>query len=304
MDGKKDERGSTTLEEVVNEAEALIARKPLSRRGVAAAAVAAGCAAAAGPVAATAIITDTEGLETGMVKVPVAGGDMAAYRARPEGVAHPPVIIVIQEIFGVHEWIKDVCRRFAKQGWYAIAGELYFRQGNTADYADTGKLISELVSKVPDAQVWGDLDSKAAFAEKEGGDMKKVSVTGFCWGGRQAWMYAAHNPKLKAGVAWYGSLVAGSTPSPLRPRNPVDVVRELKVPVLGLYGGKDRGITPEHVERMRQALKEAGNRSSRIDVFPGSGHGFLADYRESYNERDAKEAWNRALAWLRRHGAA
>ena len=301
MDERKDERSS--IEDLVNEADGLIARKPLSRRGFAAASIAIGFAAAAGPVAASVVTTDAEGLDAGMVSVPTAGGAMPAYRARPKGAAHPPVILVIQEIFGVHEWVKDVCRRFAKEGWYAIAGELYFRHGRAQDYTDTGKLVSELVSKVSDSEVVGDLDSVAAFAKKEGADTKRLSVTGFCWGGRQTWLYAAHNPKLKAGVAWYGGLVVGKNPSPLRPQQPVDLAAKLKVPVLGLYGAKDTGITAEHIERMRQALKDAGNTTSRIDVFPDSGHGFFADYRDSYNEKDAKEAWKRALAWLREHGA-
>lgn len=301
MDERKDERNS--IEDLVNEADALIARKPLSRRGFAAASVAIGFAAAAGPVAASVVTTDTEGLDAGMVSVPAAGGDMPAYRARPKGVAHPPVILVIQEIYGVHEWVKDVCRRFAKEGWYTIAGELYFRHGMASEYTDTGKLVSELVSKVSDSEVAGYLDNTITFAKKEGADTKRLSVSGFCWGGRQTWLYAAHNPKLKAGVAWYGGLVLGANASPLRPTQPVDVAAKLKVPVLGLYGAKDTNITAEHIERMRQALKDAGNTASRIDVFPDSGHGFFADYRASYNEADAKEAWKRALAWLREHGA-
>ena len=301
MDDKRDERNATGLEELVNEADALIAKKPLSRRGFTAASVAVGFAAAAGPVAASALATDAEGLDAGMVEVPTVGGNMAAYRARPKGVAHPPVILVIQEIFGVHEWVKDVCRRFAKQGWYAIAGELYWRHGKPSEYTDIGKLVSEVVSKIPDDEVMKDLDNEVAFAAEEGGDTKRLSVTGFCWGGRQTWLYAAHNPKLKAAVAWYGGLVG--TPSALKPRNPVDIAYQLKVPVLGLYGAKDTGITQEHIERMRKALKDAGNTSCRIDVFADSGHGFFADYRESYNEKDAKDAWGRALAWLHRHGA-
>jgi carboxymethylenebutenolidase len=273
----------------------------LSRRGFAAASVAVGFAAAAGPVAASVITTDTDGLDAGMVDVPTVGGNMSAYRARPKGVAHPPVILVIQEIFGLHEWIKDVCRRFAKQGWYAIGGELYWRHGKPSEYTDMGKLMSDLVAKIPDSEVTGDLDSEVAFAAKEGGDTKRLSVTGFCWGGRQTWLYAAHNPKLKAAVAWYGPLVG--TPGALKPRNPVDIANELKVPVLGMYGAQDKNITAEHIARMRQALKDAGNKTSRIDAFADAGHGFFADYRDSYNEKDAKEAWQRALAWLHDHGA-
>ncbi len=205
------------------------------------------------------------------------------------------------ELRGTHEWIKDVCRRFAKEGWYAIGGELYWRHGKPAEYTDIGKLVSELVAKIPDSEVTTDLDNEVAFAAKEGADVKRLAVTGFCWGGRQTWLYAAHNPKLKAAVAWYGPLVG--TLSALKPRNPVDIAYELKVPVLGLYGAQDKGITAEHIARMRQALKDARNTSSRIDVFPDTGHGFFADYRDSYNEADAKQAWQRALAWLHEQGA-
>jgi len=298
---EKVNRGATGIGDLLNEAEALIARKPLSRRGFAAASLAVGFAAAAGPVAASVVTTDAQGLDAGMVDVPTQGGMMPAYRARPKGVAHPPVILVIQEIFGLHEWIKDVCRRFAKEGWYAIAGELYWRHGKVSDYTDIGKLVSELVAKVPDDEVTADLDAEVAFAAKDGADTKRLSVTGFCWGGRQTWLYAEHNPKLKSAVAWYGPLAG--TPSALKPNNPVDLAYRLKVPVLGLYGAQDTGITAEHIARMRQALKDAGNTSSRIDVFEDTGHGFFADYRDSYNDKDAKEAWGRALTWLRSHGA-
>ena len=299
----KGNHGAAGLGDLLNEAEALIARKPLSRRGFAAASLAVGFAAAAGPVAASVVTTDAEGLDAGMVEVQTKGGMMPAYRARPKGVAHPPVILVIQEIFGLHEWIKDVCRRFAKEGWYAIGGELYWRHGKVSDYTDIGKLVSELVASVADDEVTTDLDAEVAFAAKEGADTKRLSVTGFCWGGRQTWLYAAHNPRLKAAVAWYGPLAAGKTPSPLRPHTAIDMAAALKVPVLGLYGAQDTGITAEHVAAMRKALQDAGNTSSRIDVFDDTGHGFYADYRDSYNDKDAKEAWGRALTWLRSHGA-
>ncbi len=302
MDDKVNQ-GAGALEDLVNEAEALIARKPLSRRGFAAASIAVGFAAAAGPVAASVITTDTQGLDAGMVEVPTKGGIMPAYRARPNGVANPPVILVIHEIFGLHEWVRDVCRRFAKEGWYAIAGELYWRHGDAGSYTDIGKLVSELVASIPDDEVTTDIDAEAAFAAKDGGDTKRLAVTGFCWGGRQTWLYAAYNPQLKAAVAWYGPLAAGKTPSPLRPHSVIDIAAKLKVPVLGLYGAQDTNITAEHVAAMRQALKDAGNSSCRIDVFDDTGHGFFADYRDSYNEKDAKEAWGRALAWLRSHGA-
>jgi carboxymethylenebutenolidase len=261
-----------------------------------------GFAVAAGPVAASVVTTDAEGVDAGMVEVPTADGKkMPAYRARPKGVANPPVILVVQEIFGVHEWIRDVCRRFAKDGWYAIAGAHYFRHGDPATYTEIQKLVTELVNKVPDSEVMGDLDAEARFAKGERANTAKLSVTGFCWGGRITWLYAAHNPNLKAGVAWYGRLVG--QPTPLQPQHAVDVAARLKAPVLGLYGGKDKGIPLDTVEQMRAALKAAGNTQSQIDVFEDSDHGFLADYRPSYNETDAKEAWRRAVAWLRNHGA-
>lgn len=275
----------------------------LSRRAFGAASFGVGFAVAAGPVAASAIMTDTSGIEAGMVQVPTADGKMPAYRARPKGVAHPPVILVVQEIFGLHEWIRDVCRRFAKQGFYAIAGAHYWRRGDPVNYTDIQKLVSELVTKVSDNEVLHDLDAEVKFARAEHADIKKLSITGFCWGGRVVWLYAAHNPALTAGVAWYGR-VAGGNPTPLQPMQPVQLVEKIHAPVLGLYGFKDTGITQDSLEQMRAALKAAGNSESRIDVFQNSGHGFFADYRESYNEADAKDAWGRALAWLKAHGAS
>jgi carboxymethylenebutenolidase len=274
----------------------------LSRRGFAAASVGVGFAVAAGPVAASAISTDSAGIDEGMVEVPTADGKkMPAYRARPKGVANPPVILVVQEIFGLHEWIRDIVRRFAKEGWYAIAGAHYFRHGDPSAYTEIRKLFDELVMKVPDAEVMSDLDAEVKFAAGEKANTAKLGVTGFCWGGRITWLYAAHNPNLKAGVAWYGRLVGQA--APLQPKHPADVAAQIKAPVLGLYGAKDAGIPLETVETMRAALKAAGNTTSRIDVFENADHGFLADYRPSYNETDAKEAWRRALAWLRQQGA-
>jgi carboxymethylenebutenolidase len=274
----------------------------LTRRNFGAVSFGVGFAVAAGPAAATAIMTDESGIDAGMVQVPTEGGSMPAYRARPKGVAHPPVILVVQEIFGLHEWIRDVCRRFAKEGYYAIAGAHYWRHGDPAQYTEIQKLVSDLVMKVPDDEVMKDLDAEVKFAAGENANTKKLSVTGFCWGGRVVWLYAAHNPALTAGVAWYGR-VAGGNPTPLQPMQPVQLADKIKAPVLGLYGFKDTGISQESLEQMRAALKAAGNTQSRIDVFPNSGHGFFADYRESYNEADAKDAWGRALAWLKEHGA-
>jgi carboxymethylenebutenolidase len=275
----------------------------LSRRAFGSVSLGVGFAAAAGPVAASVIATDAEGIDAGMVEVPTADGkSMPAYRARPKGKTNAPVILVVQEIFGVHEWVKDVCRRFAKEGWYAIAGELYFRYGNAQAYTDIPKLVTEVVQKVPDSEVMSDLDSAVKFAAGEKANTAKLGVTGFCWGGRVVWLYAAHNPNLKAGVAWYGRLVGQASPG--QPKYPVDLAAGIKAPVLGLYGAKDTGIPLDTVEQMRAALKAAGNTKSQIDVFENSGHGFFADYRPSYNEADAKEGWRRAVAWFRNHGAS
>ena len=221
---------------------------------------------------------------------------------------HFPVVLVAQEIFGVHEHIKDVCRRFAKRGYLAIAPELVARQGDPRPYTNTQQLIAEVVSKVPDAQVMGDLDAAVAWAAANGGDTGKLAVTGFCWGGRQTWLYAAHQPKVKAGVAWYGRLVGDSTA--LTPRHPLDVAAQLKAPVLGLYGGADTGIALDTVERMKAALAAAGAQgnaaagASQFVVYPDAPHAFHADYRPSFRKDAAEDGWKRALAWLRQHGVA
>jgi carboxymethylenebutenolidase len=211
-----------------------------------------------------------------------------------------PVVLVVQEIFGVHEHIKDVCRRFAKQGYLAVAPELYARQGDVSKYTDYREIFAQVVSKVPDAQVMSDLDAAIAWAAKAGvGDAARVAVTGFCWGGRITWLYAAHNPMLRAGVAWYGRLAGQATE--LQPKFPLDVAAALKAPVLGLYGGQDQGIPLEDVEKMRAALA-AARQPSEIVVFPDAPHGFHADYRPSYREADAKDASRQCLAWLRKNG--
>lgn len=288
------------MTDTVSDIRSLIAAAPLNRRGFAKSALGAGFALAVSPVAAQTIATSAEGLDAGEVKIPVRDGELPAYRARPKGVAAAPVVLVVQEIFGVHEHIKDVCRRFAREGFYAIAPELYARQGDPAAYADIQSLVTELVAKVPDAQVMSDLDAAAAFAAAEGGDASRLGVTGFCWGGRITWLYAAHNPALKAGVAWYGRLVGQA--DPLRPVHPVDVAANLTAPVLGLYGGADEGIPLDTVEKMRAALAAAGNAASEIVVYDGAPHGFYADYRPTFREETAKDAWTRCLAWFRRHG--
>ena len=273
----------------------------LTRRAFAITALGAGFAQSVLPVSAAVIATPADGLDVAEVKIPVADGAIPGYRARPAGGKAEAVVIVTQEIFGVHEHIKDLCRRFAKAGYYAIAPALYARQGDPAAAPDIETLVKDIVSKVPDAQVMSDLDATGAFALTELADTTKLAITGFCWGGRIVWLYAAHNPALKAGAAWYGKLV-GKTDE-LRPKNPIDVVPELKAPVLGLYGGKDEGIPLESVEEMRAALIAAHN-PSKIELYADAPHGFNADYRPSYVEAGAKDAWAKMLAWFAVNGAA
>jgi carboxymethylenebutenolidase len=281
----------------------LLSENPMTRRRLLVTTLASGFALAVHPVAADTITTDSSGIVAGEVKVPTADVEIPAYRAFPDGGPKRkyPVVLVVQEIFGVHEHIKDLCRRLAKAGYFAIAPEMYARQGDVSKVADI-KDIMPIVQKVPDAQVMSDLDAALAYAEKTGhGDAKHAVVTGFCWGGRITWLYAAHNPKLKAGVAWYGRLVG--QPSELQPKHAVDVAPTLTVPVLGLYGGQDQGIPQDTVEQMRAALAK-GRSKSEIRVYADSPHGFNADYRPSYREADAKDAWARALDWFATHGAA
>lgn len=264
----------------------------------------AGYAAAAAPVMAqTAIQTPAQGLLAGMVQIDVGGFQMPAYRAAPAGRSSLPVVLVVQEIFGVHEYIADVCRRLAHAGYLAIAPALYARQGDPAQYTEVARLLSELVAKVPDAQVLGDLDATVRWAGAHGGDLARVGITGFCWGGRITWLYAAHGP-VKAGVAWYGRL-AGEA-SALTPRHPLDVAAALKAPVLGLYGEKDSGIPLDTVDKMKEALRKgsASAQASEFVVYPDAPHAFHADYRPSFRKEAAEDGWKRALAWLRQHGVA
>ncbi len=284
------------------ELDSLYPRTELSRRNFFVTSLAAGFALAVQPISAqTAITTDTTGLIAGEVKIPTKDGDVPAYRAMPAKGKNFPVVLVVQEIFGVHEHIKDVCRRFAKLGHIAIATELYARQGDVSKIKEIQNVIKDVVAKVPDAQVMSDLDATVAWADKNGGNSKKLAVTGFCWGGRITWLYAAHNPKVKAGGAWYGRLVGQGTE--LQPKNPIEFAPTLKVPVLGLYGGKDGGIPVESVEKMREALKQ-GKSGSEIIVYPEAPHGFHADYRPSYRKADAEDAWKRLNEWFKQHGAA
>ena len=281
---------------------ALHPRFDVSRRSFVVTSLAAGFAAAVTPVSAETITTDSEGLVQGEVKIPVKDGMIPAYRAQPDKKGPFPVILVVQEIFGVHEHIKDLCRRLAKKGYLAVAPALYARQGDVSNLTDIQEIISKVVSKVPDEQVMSDLDATVDWAKKSGdGDTAKLGVTGFCWGGRIVWLYSAHRKDLKAGVAWYGRIVGQA--DELHPKHPIDVAGELNAPVLGLYGGADMGIPNETVEKMRAALK-AAKKPSEIELYPDTPHGFNADYRPSYREKEAKDAWQKMLDWFAKNGVA
>ncbi|HUE39006.1 MAG TPA: dienelactone hydrolase family protein [Candidatus Binatia bacterium] len=272
-----------------------------TRRQFVVSTLASGFALAARPARAETITTDTRGLDAGEVTIPTSDGSIPAYRAKPRSGTRPAVLVV-QEIFGVHEHIKDVCRRLAKLGYVAVAPELYARQGDVSKMADIQEIVSQVVSKVPDEQVMSDLDATVAWIDKSGeGDTARLGITGFCWGGRIVWLYAAHSPKLKAGVAWYGRLEG--TPDPLHPKNPIDVAASLRAPVLGLYGGADQGIPPDSIERMRKALA-AAHKPSEIVVYPDAPHGFHADYRPSYRPQAASDGWKRLQLWFKKHGLA
>ena len=265
-----------------------------------------GFAASVTPVVGSTVVhTDTAGLDAGPVTIAVDGFPMPAYAAKPAGAssaARLPVILVLSEIFGVHEHIADVARRFAKLGYLAIAPDLFVRQGDAASQPDIATLVRDIVDKTPDAQVMADLDAAAAWAGDNGGDPARLGVTGFCWGGRITWLYAAHQPKVKAGVAWYGKLKLA--PTPVKPRHPVDIAAELHAPVLGLYGAQDASIPMDDVEWMKSALAlgSTAARASEFVVYPDAGHAFHADYRPGYNEADARDGWSRCVAWLARHG--
>ena len=285
------------------EFDTLVPQRDFNRRDFVRTSVGSGFAAAALPIAAQTVIkTDSSGLLVGEVTIPVGSFKMPAYRAAPAGKNNAPVVLVISEIFGVHEHIADVARRLAKAGYFAIAPELFIRQGDAGSYGEIAKLIAEVVSKVPDEQVMGDLDASLAWARGQGADVSKAAVTGFCWGGRITWLYAAHNPAIKAGAAWYGRLVG--TPSALNPRNPVDLAAQLKAPVLGLYGGQDSGIPLATVEQMKTALAvgSAAARKSEFVIYPDAPHAFNADYRPSYRKDAANDGWKRCLAWFVAHG--
>lgn len=273
----------------------------LSRRDFLASVIATGFALAVRPVnAQTLVLTDTSGIVADMVRIPAEGAMVPAYIAHPEQGSRWPVILVVQEIFGVHEHIKDICRRLAKLGYLAIAPELFFRQGDVSSLKDINEIISTVVNKVPDAQVMSDLDSAVEWAERSGmAEPGKLGITGFCWGGRIAWLYAAHSPKIKAAVAWYGKLEG--TRNTLQPVHPLDIANDLKPPVLGLYGGADQGIPQDSVQRMREALA-LGSSGSDIVVYPDTPHAFFADYRPSYRNEAAEDGWRRLKSWFDSHG--
>jgi len=280
-----------------------------SRRTALKVALGVGYAATAMPIMAqTAIKTSSEGLIATEGVFDVDGFSVPFYYAAPAEKKNLPVILVIQEIFGVHEYIADTCRRLAKAGYLAIAPELFARQGDPSSYGEMAKLMSEVVSKVPDAQVMGDLDAAVKWAGENGGNLKKVGITGFCWGGRITWLYAQHSAKVKAGVAWYGRLVG--TSSALTPKHPLDQAAQLKAPVLGLYGGEDRGIPLTTINQMKDALAEAGakgNKAAQMSefvVYRDAPHAFHADYRPSYRKQPAEDGFARALAWFKAHGVA
>ena len=284
------------------ELDSLLPQHDYTRRSFLATATAAGFALAVQPVCAqTMIVTDSQGLTAGDIKIPTASGDIPGYRAMPASGGPFPVILVVQEIFGVHEHIKDICRRLAKLGYFAVAPELYYRQGDVSTMKEISEIFSKVVSKVPDSQVMSDLDAAVAWARASGkADTGRLGITGFCYGGRIVWLYAAHNPGLKAGVAWYGRLMTDKTEN--QPKHPLDLVNEIRAPVLGLYGGADQGIPNETVEKMQAALK-AANKPSEIVLYPDTPHGFHADYRPTYRKEQADDGWKRLRAWFTKHGA-
>ncbi|MCM2289231.1 MAG: dienelactone hydrolase family protein [Sulfuritalea sp.] len=280
--------------------DSLLPAGQFDRRGFIVTALGAGFALAVQPSAAQSPIkTGTDGLVAGELKLPARDGDMPVYRAMPAGKTGVPVVLVVSEIFGVHEYIADVCRRLAREGYLAIAPELFARYGDPRKLANVQDILSGIIAKTPDAGVMADLDACVAWAGENGGDTTRLAITGFCWGGRITWLYAAHNPALKAGVAWYGRL--DGEINDRTPKYPLDLAAEFKAPVLGLYGGADQGIPQDDVEAMKDALTKAGSKS-QIHVYEGAPHAFHADYRPTYRKEPAEDGWKRLLAWLRQNG--
>ena len=285
------------------EFDSLVPAQSFDRRSFLVTSLGAGFALAVQPVMAqTAVKTDEAGLLAGDIKVLVSDGELAAYRAVPKGAAKAPVVLVVSEIFGAHEYIRDVCRRLAKLGYCALAPELFARQGDPRRYESIPEILSNITAKTPDAQVLSDLDACVAWAASHGADSSRLAITGFCWGGRITWLYSAHNPGVKAGVAWYGRLVGAV--NPITPKNPIDLTGEFKAPVLGLYGGLDTGIPLESVESMEKALQQGSPaaRAAEIHVYDNAPHAFHADYRPSYRKEEAEDGWQRMQAWFRKNG--
>lgn len=274
--------------------------EPFSRRGFVMTGLISGFTLATTVVHGQTIKTEVNGLVAGEVNIPTADGELPGYRAMPEGAGPFPVILVVEEIFGVHEYIKDICRRLAKLGYCAVAPELYARLGDLSKMTDAQVIVRDVISKAPDTTLLSDLDSTARWAAASSkGDAARLGITGFCRGGRAVWLYAAHNPQVKAAVAWYGPL--GGNRSDIQPKTAADVVGDLKAPVLGLYGGADNGIPVASVEAQREAAKTAG-KTVEIVIFPDTPHGFHADYRPSYRKAQAEDGWARMLAWFKRYG--
>ncbi len=273
---------------------------PLARRGLMMTGLISGLTLATTRVEAQVITTDTTGIEAGEVRIPVGDTDLPGYFAKPAGAGPFPIVVVIEEIFGVHDYIKDTCRRFAKAGYAAVAPELYARLGDLSKMTDVGQIVSQVISKAPDARLLQDLDGAVAFAAAHGGAATRLGVTGFCRGGRNTWLYAAHNPNLKAAVAWYGPVMGAV--SELQPKTATDVAGDLKCPLLGLYGGKDTGIKVDDVQAAAAKAKAAG-KSVEIMVYPDAPHGFHADYRPSYRAAEAIDGFNRLLGFFKAHGA-
>lgn len=280
--------------------DSLLPATSFSRRSFIASAAGAGFALAAQPISAqTAIKTDSAGLLAGEIVIPAPDRDLPGYRAMPAGGTKLPTVLVIHEIFGVHEYIRDVCRRLAKAGYLAVAIDMYIRHGETSKMLNVLEIMAGPVAAASDAEQMADLDAVAAWVAKNGGDPARLAVTGFCRGGRTTWLYAAHNPNLKAAVSWYGPLEGA--PNAKQPKWPIDLVDQLKAPVLGLYGGNDQGIDTDQIAEMRDALKKAGGVST-IHLFPDAPHAFHADYRPTYRKEAAAEGWKRMLEWFRQHG--
>ncbi|GAB3627062.1 carboxymethylenebutenolidase [Pandoraea terrae] len=275
---------------------------PKNRRTFLKTALGSAFAAAVLPVSAETIATDTQGIDAGETLLDANGAKLPVYHAKPAGKTHLPTILVVHEVFGVHQHIADVCRRFAKLGYFALAPDLFARAGDPQSYGTIAEIQRNVVAKTPDAQALSDLDVTAGWAAANGGDPNRLGITGFCWGGRIAWLYDAHNPHLKAAVAWYGRIIGD--PSPNSPQNPIDIAGKLNGPLLGLYGGKDTGIPVATVEQARAALAKgtAASRASELVVYPDAGHAFFADYRPSYVEADARDGWQGLQAWFKQHG--